>query len=187
MGALIDLSQTAIEGLHVATSGRRSDTRGSFARWFCRSTIQEILGARDIRQVNHSRTESVGAVRGLHFQRAPHCETKFIRCIRGRVWDIVVDLRMGSPTFLAWHAEELSPADDRMLVVPEGFAHGFQVLEPSSEMLYLHTADYAPSSEDGLRWDEPRLDIPWPLEVTELSIRDRQHPLLGNDFWGIST
>jgi dTDP-4-dehydrorhamnose 3,5-epimerase len=111
---------------------------------------------------------------------------KMIRCLRGRVWDVVVDLRAGSATFLRWHAEELSAADGRMLVVPEGLAHGFQVLEPESELLYLHTACHAPSAEAGVHPQEPRLRIEWPLPVQGLSARDQSHPWLAADFPGIA-
>ncbi len=108
----------------------------------------------------------------------PHAEMKLVRCLRGRVWDVAVDLRAESPTFLHWHAEELSPDNHRMVVIPEGCAHGFQVLTPDSELLYLHTAFYAPDAEGGVRHDDPALGIRWPLPVTDLSPRDRSHPLI---------
>ena len=110
-----------------------------------------------------------------------------MRCIRGRVWDVAVDLRAASPTFLQWHAEELSPDNLRMLVVPEGCAHGFQVLEAPSELLYLHTAFYDRDAESGVRCDDPRLAIAWPLPIADLSERDRVLPRLGSDFHGIET
>jgi len=121
----------------------------------------------------------------MHFQTPPHSEMKFVRCIRGRVWDVAVDLRQGSPTFLRWHAEELSPEPAAMMVIPEGCAHGFQVLEPESELLYLHTAHYERTAEGGVRHDDPRVGIQWPLEVVDLSPRDRAHPLLEATFPGI--
>ena len=144
------------------------------------------MGQRRIVQINHSRTRLPGALRGLHYQRPPHAEMKFVRCIRGRVWDVALDLRTGSPTFLQWHAEELNPDRSRMLVVPEGCAHGFQVLEPDSEMLYLHTAFYEPAFEGGLAYNDPRLAITWPLPVTELSGADSRRPFLTEDFLGLS-
>jgi dTDP-4-dehydrorhamnose 3,5-epimerase len=110
---------------------------------------------------------------------------KFVRCLRGRVWDVAVDLRAGSPTFLQWHAVELDPGTARMLVIPEGCAHGFQALEADSELLYLHTAAYAPEAEGGIRYDDPRLDIAWPKPASDLSERDRRHPLLTHDFAGL--
>lgn len=162
------------------------DSRGAFARWYCERELAEIIGNRQIVQINHSRTVAMGAVRGLHFQKPPHAEMKLVRCIKGRVWDVAVDLRQGSPTYLKWHAEELSPENARMMVIPEGFAHGFQVLEPESELLYLHTAFYAPEFEGGVRLDDPALDISWPLPFADVSERDQSHPLIDQDFVGLS-
>ncbi len=116
----------------------------------------------------------------------PFAEAKWVRCLRGRVFDVAVDLRRGSPTFLSHCAVELSPEAVNALFIPEGCAHGFQVLEPDSELLYLHTAPYTPDHEGGLRWDDPALDIAWPLAVTDISERDRSHPLLDADFRGIA-
>jgi dTDP-4-dehydrorhamnose 3,5-epimerase len=110
---------------------------------------------------------------------------KMVRCLKGRVWDVVVDLRAGSRTFLQWHAQELSPQADCMLVIPQGCAHGFQVLEAESELLYLHTAFYEPAAEGAVRYDDPRLGITWPLPVTDLSERDKNHALLSNEFAGL--
>src|SRR3546814_6280440 len=143
------------------------------------------MGGRHIVQINHSRTTMVGAVRGMHFQSAPHAEMKLVRCLKGRVWDVAVDLRAGSPTFLRWHAQELSEDNARMLVISEGCAHGFQALEPDSELLYLHTAPYTPEVEGGLVYDDPRLAIKWPLSIADLSARDQQHPYLSIDFPGL--
>jgi dTDP-4-dehydrorhamnose 3,5-epimerase len=178
-------TETPIAGVVIADSPRRTDQRGSFSRWFCEESLLPFLGGRRVRQSNHSCTTTVGAIRGLHFQHPPHCEMKLVRCIRGAVWDVAVDLRAGSPTFLQWHAERLSAADGRMMVIPEGCAHGFQVLEPASELLYLHTADYEPSSEGGVRWNDPRVSIHWPQPVHDLSERDRRHPLLDASFKGL--
>lgn len=144
------------------------------------------MGNRQIAQINHSRTSRVGALRGMHFQHPPHAEMKLVRCLRGSVWDVAVDLRAGSPTFLEWHAEELTPDGGQMMVIPEGFAHGFQALEPESEMLYLHTEFYEPRSEGGLRHDDPRLGIAWPLAPQDVSERDLAHPLLDNQFTGVT-
>lgn len=180
------LIATAIAGVFVAEMQAFQDKRGAFARLFCDRELSDAVGARHIVQINHSRTSAVGAVRGLHFQRAPHAEMKMVRCLKGRVWDVAVDLREGSRTFLQWHAQELSAANALMLVIPEGCAHGFQVLEPDSELLYLHTANYTPSAEGGVRFDDPALKLPWPLPVTDLSERDKQHPLISQNFSGIA-
>ena len=177
---------TPVADLKVVRSLPHRDARGAFARLFCAQELQPLLGHRQIVQINQSRTSHTGAVRGMHFQRPPHAEMKMVRCLRGRVWDVAVDVRAGSPTFLRWHAQELAQDDAQMLVIPEGFAHGFQVLEPESELLYLHTAFYHQPSEGGLRHDDPRLAIAWPLPPRDLSPRDLAHPLLGADFCGVA-
>ncbi|KBZ63811.1 dTDP-4-dehydrorhamnose 3,5-epimerase [Mycobacterium [tuberculosis] TKK-01-0051] len=177
---------TPIDDLKIVESVTHRDARGAFMRLFCAQELQPVLGNRQIKQINHSRTSRTGAVRGLHFQHPPHAEMKMVRCLRGRVWDVAVDLRPNSPTFLRWHAQELVQDDAQMLVIPEGFAHGFQVLDAESELLYLHTAFYHPPSEGGLRYDDPRLAITWPLPPQDLSPRDLSHPLVGADFSGIA-
>lgn len=179
------LVPTAIAGVFVAQTNAFQDSRGAFARLYCETELAEAVAGRQIRQINHSRTAAVGAVRGMHFQFAPDAETKMVRCLKGRVWDVAVDLRKGSPTFLQHHAQELSPSNALMLVIPEGCAHGFQVLEPDSELLYLHTANYMPGAEGGVRFNDPVLNLPWPLQITDLSERDKKHPLLNKNFQGI--
>ncbi|MEE6179611.1 dTDP-4-dehydrorhamnose 3,5-epimerase family protein [Mycobacterium sp. 050134] len=175
-----------VADLKIVQSVPHRDDRGAFVRLFCAHELESLLGHRQIVQINQSRTSSVGAVRGMHFQFPPHAEMKMVRCLRGRVWDVAVDLRPTSPTFLRWHAQELAQDGGQMMVIPEGFAHGFQVLEPESELLYLHTAFYHPPSEGGLRYDDPRLAIDWPLPPRDLSPRDLSHPLLDTDFSGIA-
>ncbi len=177
---------TAVAGVFVAETQAFQDSRGAFTRLFCERELAGAIGVRRIEQINHSRTAAAGAVRGLHFQQAPHAEMKMVRCLRGRVWDVALDLRKGSPTFLQWHAQELSVANALMLVIPEGCAHGFQVLEPDSELLYLHTASYTPLAEGGVRFDDPALNIPWPLSATDVSERDKKHPLIDKNFQGIT-
>lgn len=182
----MNILDTPVADLKIVESLPHRDNRGAFVRLFCAEELQALLGDRQIAQINHSKTSHAGAVRGLHFQRPPHAEMKMVRCLRGRVWDVAVDLRSGSPTFLHWHAEELAQDVAKMLVIPEGFAHGFQALEPESELLYLHTAFYHPPSEGGLRHDDPRLAIAWPLPPQDLSPRDLAHPLLSADFTAIA-
>ncbi len=177
---------TQLEGLFVVETSPYIDSRGAFSRLYCEKELAEVVGQRHILQINHSRTATVGAVRGLHFQRPPHAEMKLVRCLKGQVWDVAVDLRKNSPTFMRWHAEELTPGSTRMMVIPEGFAHGFQVVEPDSELLYLHTAFYTPSAEGGMRYDDPKLNIDWPLAVTDVSDRDKNHSLIDSHFQGIS-
>lgn len=182
----MNILDTPLADLKLVQSVPHRDPRGAFTRLFCAEELQPVLGQRQIVQINHSRTSRTGAVRGMHFQRPPHAEMKMIRCLRGRVWDVAVDLRAGSSSFLQWHAQELVQDDAQMLVIPEGFAHGFQILEPDSELLYLHTAFYHPPSEGGLRHDDPRLAIAWPSPPKDLSPRDLSHPLLGADFTGVA-
>lgn len=183
----MDVRTTPIAGLVVIGTTPFRDERGAFARLFCEQELASVVGNRRIVQVNHSRTSAAGAVRGMHYQRAPHAEIKMVRCLKGRVWDVAVDLRQGSPTFLRWHAQELTPVNALMMSIPEGCAHGFQVLEPDSELLYLHTAAYVPDAEGGVRHDDPAIGIDWPFPVGDLSDRDRQHPLLTHEFPGLAT
>ena len=171
--------------LVVAESKPFKDERGAFTRLFCEQELSSLIGQRKIMQINHSCTEVVGAVRGLHFQYAPHAEMKLVRCLKGKVWDVAVDLRPQSPSYKRWYAQELSPQNAHMMVIPEGFAHGFQVLEAGSELLYLHTAFYMPASEGGVRHDDPALGITWPLPVTDISARDSSHTYIDSSFRGV--
>lgn len=176
---------TPVDGLKIVESSPHRDARGSFVRLFCAEELAPVLGDRQIVQINHSKTSHAGAIRGMHYQMPPHAEMKMVRCLRGRVWDVVVDLRRDSATFLHWQAYELAQDDARMIVIPEGFAHGFQALDAESELIYLHTTYYRPGSEGGLRYDDPRLAIPWPLHPLDVSSRDLSHPLVSHDFTGV--
>lgn len=178
------IAQTALAGVMVVETTPFADHRGAFACLYDARDLAPVIGVRRIVQINHSRTAAVGTVRGMHYQNPPHAEMKLVRCLRGRVWDVAVDLRAGSPTYLRWHAEELAADNARMLVVPEGCAHGFQVLEPESELLYLHTAFYAPEAEDGVFCEDPRLGIAWPLPVIGLSQRDRSFAPIAPNYTG---
>jgi len=172
-------------GLKRITRQRLGDERGFLARLFCSEELAVAGWRRPIAQINHTYTAKRGTLRGMHYQRPPHAEMKLVSCIRGEVFDVAVDLRAGSPTFLQWHAETLSADNGRALLIPEGFAHGFQTLSDDCEMLYLHTAAHTPDAEGGLRVDDPRLGITWPLPVAEMSARDRAHPLLTPRFAGM--
>lgn len=170
------ISTTALADLAVVDTTPMADDRGEFARYFCTQELAHLLGQRLIVQISQSLTHRRGTLRGLHFQRSPDAEMKLVRCTRGRVWDVAVDLRPESATYLEWHAEELSASNRRMMVIPEGFAHGFQTLEADSEMLYLMTAPYSPGCASGLRYDDSRLAIPWPVAITEISAQDLAWP-----------
>jgi len=171
---------TPIAGVLEMLGQPFNDRRGAFLNAFRAQdpAFAEVWGDRRITQVNLSRTEAVGVVRGLHLQVRPHSEAKLVRCLRGRVWDVVADLRSGSPTCGQWHAVELSPQAANALLIPEGCAHGFQVLETGSELLYLHSGAWVPEAESGVRFDDPQLAILWPLPPLGLSERDLALPLL---------
>ncbi|RJR41479.1 MAG: dTDP-4-keto-6-deoxy-D-glucose epimerase [Deltaproteobacteria bacterium] len=168
----------SLNGAALVDAEPFEDHRGLFARFFCTRELARLLGDRQIVNINLSRNRQAGTIRGMHFQHHPHQEMKLVRCLRGAVFDVLVDLRPESPSFLRWHGEVLSAANLKMLCLPEGFAHGFQTLEPDSEMLYLHTAFYAPEAQGGLRYDDPAVGIEWPLPVSEISQRDASHPYL---------
>jgi dTDP-4-dehydrorhamnose 3,5-epimerase len=154
------------------------DDRGRFVRVFCAEAFATVRPELRFVQVNLSSTRRRGTVRGLHWQRAPHADAKLIRCVRGAVWDVAVDLRAHSPTFGRWHAVTLRDEDETAVFVPEGFAHGFQSLTEDAVLLYQHTAAWTPSAEAGLRYDDPALAIAWPLPVSRVSPRDVSHPSL---------
>ena len=184
MSARFDLLDTPLSGLRILQRKPIGDSRGYLERLFCTEELQTLATGKPIVQINRTLTASRGTVRGMHFQHSPHAEIKFVSCLRGEVFDVAVDLRHNSVTFLRWHAEVLSAHNHKTLVIPEGFAHGFQTLTDDCEMLYFHTAAYQPTIESGLNSQDPRLAIQWPLSIAELSPRDAAHPLLDNDFAG---
>ena len=175
-----------MEGVKVIETVTLKDTRGEFSRIFCDDELRWVLNGKAIKQINRSMTHKIGAIRGMHFQNAPYAEIKIVRCLSGKVLDVAVDLRKDSATFLKWFGIELSPQKNIALVIPEGCAHGFQVLAGNSELLYLHTAPYVPSSEAAVRFDDPLIGISWPITPTEISQRDLSHPYLNEAFKGIS-
>jgi dTDP-4-dehydrorhamnose 3,5-epimerase len=180
------IEDTPIEGVQIIQRQPIGDDRGYLERLFCNDELGSIINSRSIVQINHTMTSKVGTVRGMHYQQPPHAETKLVSCLRGEVFDVVVDLRVGSPTFLHWHGEVLSEDNHRTFCIPEGFAHGFQTLTENCELIYLHTTAYVPDAEAGLSALDPCLDIDWPLSITELSSRDQQHAMLTSDFLGLS-
>lgn len=173
---------TPLDGALVLERHALSDGRGFLERLWCDGELAKWCGGKPIRQITRTRTRQRGAIRGLHFQRPPHADVKFVHCLRGAVFDVGVDLRARSPTFGQWHAVELSEDNSRTYVLPEGFAHGFQALSEDCEMLYFHTAPHAPAAEDGIAPDDPVLSIEWPLPITAISERDRTLPVLSHDF-----
>jgi dTDP-4-dehydrorhamnose 3,5-epimerase len=178
-------SPCEISGLVVVERDRIRDSRGFLSRLYAADAFQAAGLVKPVIQINHTLTRRIGAVRGMHFQWPPQAETKVVSCVRGEIFDIAVDLRRGSPTFLQWHGEVLSADNLRSLMIPEGFAHGFQALASDCELIYLHTTAYDPTAEGAVNALDPVLGIKWPLEIAELSDRDRAHPLLAADFEGI--
>ena len=185
MSSFFDILDSPLHGLKLIQRNPIGDHRGYLERMFCEEELQSMIPGKGIVQINHTLTSKRGTVRGLHFQYPPHAETKIVSCLRGEVFDVAVDLRQGSPTFLHWHAEILSANNHRTLLMPEGFAHGFQTLTEDCELLYFHTAAYQRGAEGGLNAQDPRLDIRWPEAVIELSSRDTAHPLLTEGFVGV--
>jgi dTDP-4-dehydrorhamnose 3,5-epimerase len=173
-----NVSRTKISELIVVERVPRLDPRGFLERFFCTDEMREVLQERTLQQINHTLTRSKGTVRGMHMQKAPHAEMKFISCIKGEVFDVAVDLRPSSPTFGHWHGEILSQNNFKTLVIPEGFAHGFQTLADDCELIYLHTASFAPQAEAGISAVDKMLNISWPLPVDGLSERDIKLPML---------
>ncbi len=178
-------TELPLQGLMRISRRRHGDARGFLARIFCADELAMAGWRKPVAQINHTLTTERGTVRGMHYQNPPHAEMKLVSCIRGEVWDVAIDLRAGSPTFMQWHAEILSADNGQALLLPEGFAHGFQALTGNCELLYVHSAAYVPEAESGLACDDPRLAIPWPLAITQLSARDRAHPPIAGQFDGL--
>lgn len=180
-----DFIPTPLTGLKLVQSRVIEDHRGFLSRFYCADEFRLAGINKPIVQINHTLTRKKGAVRGLHFQRLPHAEIKMVSCLRGEIWDVAVDLRRDSSTFLQWHGEILTASNHKSLLIPEGYAHGFQALTVDCELIYLHTAAYHPEAEGALNVADPRLGISWPLPINDLSERDRSHPFISSSFQGI--
>lgn len=176
---------TPLDGAYIVELEPFYDERGFFARTYCKNEFSAIGHDKEFVQFNHSMTLEKGTLRGMHFQVPPSAEVKLIRCIRGKVYDVIADIRKNSPTFLAHFGIVLSEENLKMIYVPEGFAHGFQTLADNSQMIYHHTAYYNPSNERGLRYNDPALGINWPLPCKNLTEKDKKYPLINNKFKGI--
>jgi dTDP-4-dehydrorhamnose 3,5-epimerase len=160
------------------------DNRGGFFRFYCKHEFAEITSSEFV-QMNHSINHKKGTLRGMHFQLSPYKEEKIISCIRGNIFDVFVDLRTDSPTFLKWSSIYLSDQDNHLLYLPEGFAHGFITLEDNTHIIYQHSQFYTPGYEGGIRYDDPMIKIEWPLSPEVISERDLNHPSLTKQFKGI--
>lgn len=174
----LELQALPLPGLYRVRRQLLCDERGSFSRLFCTSELAAVGWTQPVAQVNHSITQRRGIVRGLHYQRHPHAEMKLVACVRGQVWDVAVDLRSNSPTYLRWHAERLSAEEGSAMLIPAGCAHGFQALTDDAQLIYCHSAAFAPDAEAGIHVLDSRLAIEWPLPVEGLSSRDANLPFL---------
>lgn len=180
------ITELALAGLKLIDRKRLGDNRGFLSRLFCGETLAESGWLKPIAQINHTYTAKKGCVRGMHYQRPPYTEMKLVRCLQGEVWDVAVDLRADSPTFLHWHAEVLSADNNRAMLIPEGFAHGFQTLSEDVQLLYCHSLPHSPASEEALNAQDPQLCIKWPIKITQLSVKDAKHPMIDAKFEGVS-
>ncbi len=167
---------TIFEGASLIEMEQHKDARGFFGRLFCAESFREQGLPDTFVQQNLSVSSRRGTLRGMHYQTEPHAEAKLVRCVRGAIVDVIVDLRPGSRTFLHWASFTLSAENLTQLLVPTGFAHGFQTLRDDTEVSYLVSHRYTPAAEGGLRWNDPAIGIEWPLEPTEMSDKDRNWP-----------
>lgn len=177
--------KTTLEGAYLIDLEKKGDERGFFARAFCQKEFSEHGLVSQFVQVNNSLSGQKGTLRGMHYQLPPFSEVKVLRCIKGSLFDVIVDLRSDSPTFKKWFGAELTAENRRMMYVPQGFAHGLITLEDNTEVLYLVSAFYSQENERGLRFDDPTIGIHWPMIPTEVSVKDRQWPDLNEEFHGL--
>lgn len=180
-----DLIEEPMEGLKVLKLKPITDERGYFQRLLCINEFKELGLTKEIVNINHSKTKDIGTIRGMHFQYPPESEVKIVKCIKGSIFDVVVDIRKNSPTFLQYYAIELNDSNNNMLYVPEGFAHGFQTLREDSEIIYFVTNYYSAKLESGLNPFDKKLNIKWPLTCTNISNKDTNCATIDNDFNGI--
>jgi dTDP-4-dehydrorhamnose 3,5-epimerase len=185
MNGWFEVSETSLAGPLVLQRRPRADERGWFERMYGADDLAEVVGPRSMVHVNRTLTRPRATVRGMHYQVPPSAEAKVVSCLRGAIFDVAVDLRRDSPTFLGWHGEMLTAENSRSLFIPEGFAHGFQAVADDCEVLYFHTAPYDQGTERGVHPLDPRVAIAWPLPVEHLSERDASHQALAAEFDGI--
>lgn len=170
--------KTKIKGLYIIEPELKIDKRGYFSRIFCKKeSAQQGIGF-NIAQASQSLTKKKGTIRGMHFQKEPKAEDKFVQCLRGAMYDVVIDLRKNSSTFSKWYAEELTEENKKMFFIPKGCAHGFQALTDNCETLYFMSEYYSPEHASGVRWDDPKFGISWPIANPFLSEKDKKWPLV---------
>ena len=177
--------ETTLPGAYIIELTPYTDNRGLFARTFCKKEFEAIGHSKEFVQFNHSKTLKKGVLRGMHYQVPPSSEIKLIRCVRGEIYDVIVDIRKDSPTFLHHIGINLSSENMKMIYVPEGFAHGFQTLQDNTELIYHHSAYYSPQHDRGLSYNDPALNIKWPLEVNYISEKDNSYPKIEHSFKGL--
>jgi len=169
-------NETPLKGAYTIELEKRDDDRGFFARFFCVDEFRKYNLESRIVQINNSFSKDIGTLRGIHYQLEPKAETKIVRCIKGALFDVIIDLRKESDTLGKWFGAELSDENRRMMYVPKGFGHGFITLKENTEALYLVSEFYAPDYERGLRWNDPYLNIKWPIDPVVISDKDKNHP-----------
>lgn len=178
-------TETPLKGSYIIEVTPFQDERGWFGRTYCEREFKSIGISPSWVQINQSYSTHKGTLRGMHYQLPPFEEMKLVRCIGGKVFDVIIDLRKNSNTFLKWFGIELSAENKKMIFIPEGFAHGFQTLTDHCELIYHHSQFYTPESEAGIKYNDAVIHIAWPLEVTCISDRDNHHPMLDQNFKGI--
>jgi dTDP-4-dehydrorhamnose 3,5-epimerase len=173
-------TELELKGAFLIELDIKKDERGWFSRIFCKKEFSILGHTKEWVQINHSKSKNCGTIRGLHFQKKPFEEIKLVRCISGKIFDVIVDIRTNSETYLKWLSVELSAENKNMLYIPEGFAHGFQTLSDDVEIIYHHTEFYSSENEGGIRYNDPTLKINWPLPISYISDRDLNHILINS-------
>jgi dTDP-4-dehydrorhamnose 3,5-epimerase len=174
--------KTYLEGAYIIELDKRGDERGFFARAFCVNEFDDNNLDKNIVQINNSLSKNKGTLRGMHYQLSPKAETKIVRCIKGALYDVIIDLRSYSPTFGKWFGAELTEENRYMMFVPKGFAHGFITLEDDTEAFYMVSEFYSPEHERGIRYNDPFFDIKWPINPVIISEKDIKHPDFNNEY-----
>lgn len=185
MDKIIQFEDLPLSELKKVCLSEFNDNRGVFTKLFCGDAFSQILQNQTIKQVNISHSYLKGTIRGMHFQYPPYTETKIIKCLKGEVYDVVIDIRMHSKTFLEWYGVHLTESDKKMLLIPPGFAHGFQTLSNNAELLYMHTEKYVKNHEGGVNFNDPKISINWKLPPKNVSERDMNFEFISNNFKGI--
>jgi len=182
----MNFTETKLKGSFIIETNPIIDNRGFFERIFCEKEFEKIGLNKKIVQINRSFTVKKATVRGLHYQKSPYSEIKIIKCTKGAVLDIIVDIRKNSETFLQWTSVDLNPDNNKMIFIPKGFAHGFQTLEENTELIYFHTEFYNKEAEGALNIFDKKLNIKLPLNISEMSERDKTHDLINDNYKGIT-